>query len=205
MLIFIQCDETGKPTGVSRYEVHQDLEDFPLPPNAFILDADAVGLDDMTILQECRMIGAELHRVGACPSPAYSWDEATGSYTYDLARARQAKRDEINAARDAALYDGFMWGGHRFDSDPLSQARVQGGVQLAQIAGSDFTIDWTLFDNSVITLTGEEMIQVGLAMGHFIQQVFSTGRQLKALIDAATDQASLEAITWPDPASPSAP
>lgn len=107
------------------------------------------------------------------------------------------KWNTIKSARDQNLSAGFTWNGKVFDSDPESQARIQGAVQLAGLSNSpDFKVDWTLADNSVITLTASDLAQVGLALGTFVQNVFAQGRALRDQIDAATDQATLDAITW---------
>lgn len=107
---------------------------------------------------------------------------------------------QIKAARDAAEFGSFDWDGSRFDSDALAQARIMGAVQMAVLAaaaGQQFAIDWTLQDNTVRTLTGSDMIAVGLALGAHVGRQHAIGRQLRARVMAATTAAEVAQIVWP--------
>jgi len=115
----------------------------------------------------------------------------------------QAKTDQwskVKAARDAAEFGGFAWDGSTFDSDVVSQSRIQGASQLATLAAlasEPFSVDWTLADNTVRTLSGADMLAAGQAMGVHIMTVHETGRTLRAAIEAATTIAEVESIDWP--------
>lgn len=107
---------------------------------------------------------------------------------------------QIKAAREAAEFGSFDWDGSRFDSDSLAQARIMGAVQMAVLAagaGQPFRIDWTLRDNTVRTLSGADMIAVGLALGAHVNAQHEIGRALRAKVRAAGDEAALAAIAWP--------
>lgn len=110
---------------------------------------------------------------------------------------KAAKWAEIRAARDAAEFGGFTWDGSAFDSDPMSQSRIQGAAQLAQLSPA-FSVDWTLADNNVRTLTGPEMIAVGVELGVHVSAQHAAARTLRAQILAATTAAEVEAVVWPD-------
>lgn len=115
------------------------------------------------------------------------------AYDKDIKWAR------IKALRDAAEEAGFVWDGSTFDSDKTSQSRIQGAAQLAtlaQMTGSPFSIDWTLADNTVRTLTAADMIAVGTAMGVHISTQHAIGRIKRQQIDAATTPEELDAIQW---------
>lgn len=119
----------------------------------------------------------------------------------DLDAVKADKWTELKAARDVAEFGGFAWDGSTFDSDAISQSRIQGAAQLAtlaMLASEGFSIDWTCADNSVRTLSGADMIAVGTAMGTHIGTVHAIGRTLRAAIDAAELVDDLEEITWPD-------
>jgi hypothetical protein len=134
------------------------------------------------------------------PSAAHDWSWANKGWTLDLGRAKTQRWDAIKAARDAAEFGGFTWDGSRFDSDAISQSRIQGAAQLAQLAvaqGQPFSIDWTLADNSTRTLDGMSMIAVGVAMGEHIGACHAIGRQLRIVLAAATTLAEVEAVQWP--------
>lgn len=106
----------------------------------------------------------------------------------------------IRQQRDRVEFGGFVWDGSTFDSDAISQSRIQGAAQMASIAaaaGQPFSIDWTLADNTVRQLSGEQMTQVGLAMGQHIASCHAISRALRAQIQAASSASQLDAISWP--------
>lgn len=112
---------------------------------------------------------------------------------------KETKWGMLKLDRDAAENAGFTWDGSTFDSDKTSQSRIQGASQLAILAvssGSPFSIDWTLADNTVRTLSAQDMIAVGVAMGQHIQAQHAKGRQLRANLDAATTPQEIDSIQW---------
>lgn len=117
-----------------------------------------------------------------------------------LAERKVDKWAELKSARDAQEFGFFVWDGSTFDANRESQSRVQGAAQLAtlaQLAGQLlFSVDWTLADNSVRTLTGAQMLEVGQAMGTHIMTTHAIGRALRDTLMAATTIAEVEAITW---------
>lgn len=105
----------------------------------------------------------------------------------------------IKDARDSAMFGGFTHDGMSFQSDDVSQRNIQGAVQLATLAAASnqpFSIGWTLTDNTTVSLTGDQMIAVGLALGAFVQAQFSKGVALRAQIEAATTPEEVQAIVW---------
>lgn len=108
--------------------------------------------------------------------------------------------ERIKGERTRCEYGPFTWDGSQFDADSESQRRIQGAVQLAGLAlaaGQPFQIDWTLYDNTVRTLTAQEMIAVGLALGEHVAAQYAIGRMLRASIEAATTVEELDAVVWP--------
>lgn len=130
-------------------------------------------------------------------APWMKWSNKTLSYT-DL-RALSAIKDqkwaEIKNCRIQAEAGPFIWDGSQFDSDPLSQSRIQGIVQLAML-NPDLTVNWTLYDNTVRVLTAAELIQVGFALLTFIDGIHARSRKLRSLIDAATTIEEVNNIDW---------
>jgi hypothetical protein len=121
-----------------------------------------------------------------------------GLQSIEVARAR--KWSQLKQARDAAEFGGFTWDGSTFDSNEVSQSRIQGAAQLAtlaMLADEPFEVAWTLADDTVRVLSGADMLAVGRAMGIHIMTVHETGRALRAAVDAATTTTELEAIAWP--------
>jgi len=137
----------------------------------------------------------------AQPSSYSTWDWTSLAWVdaRTLADAQATQWTLVKAARDAVVAGGFTWNGLTFDSDDVSQQRIQGAVQLAAIAASaqqPFSIVWTLHNNQTATLSGTDMINVGLALGMFVQTQFSKGVALRTQIDAATSISAVEAIVW---------
>ncbi|MGV8823035.1 DUF4376 domain-containing protein [Methylibium petroleiphilum] len=136
------------------------------------------------------------------PRRPCAWSNVTHSWTdlRDLAQVKVDRWAAMKAARDAFEFGGFTWDGATFDSDPASQSRIQGASQLATLAGisgSPFSIDWTLQDNRVRTLSGADMLAVGMAMGSHIATAHAIGRDLRQAIEAAVSVAAVEAVAWP--------
>lgn len=125
----------------------------------------------------------------------FDWDTHTWYDPRTLAELKAAKWAEIKAARDRVEFGGFIWDGSRFDSDRASQMRIQGAAQLAQLT-PDFTIDWTLEDNTVRTLDATQMLAVGMTMGNHVNAAHVHARDLREQIEAATTAEAVEAITW---------
>lgn len=117
--------------------------------------------------------------------------------TDDAYRAKTWER--IKAARDAAEQAGFVYNGMRFDSDRVSVGRIGNAVTLAMLAqmfGQPFSEDWTLADNSVVTLDAIGMMAVGMACGQYVGPIFNRARVLREQIAAATTADQLDAIVW---------
>jgi hypothetical protein len=69
-------------------------------------------------------------------------------------------------------------------------------AMLAQAGGQPFSIDWTLADNTVRTLSGADMIAVGQALGQHVAACHIKARALREQINAATTVAEVEAVVW---------
>lgn len=121
-----------------------------------------------------------------------------GSTPLEIEKSK--KWSEIKLKRDKVEYGGFMWDGSPFDSDPAAQSRIQGGVQLAQIAtqaSQPFSITWTLLDNTSRILDGAQMLAVGLALAEHVKNTHQIARVLREAIDNANSIEELGPITWP--------
>lgn len=134
------------------------------------------------------------------PIGTWNWNGTDWNQTFTLVELKAFAWDRIKACRDVAEFSGFVWDGSTFDSDQISQSRVQGGAQLATLAAlasQAFSVPWTLQDNSVRVLSGSDMLAAGEAMGIHVITVHGIGRALRDAIEAATTQEELEAIVWP--------
>lgn len=134
--------------------------------------------------------------------PQVIWDE--GAATTNLPALQSAVWEQVKARRDAAIDGGATTPSGVVDSDALSRSNISGAVLaavIAQAAGAPFSMDWTLKDNSVVTLDAADMIAVGLAVMSHVNSAHAVARVLRATIEAATDVGTLLQIDitagWP--------
>lgn len=138
----------------------------------------------------------------AAPQPWSQWDAATKTWI-DARTLGEAKAQQwvvVSAGRDATIFGTLTWNGSVFQIDNDSQQRIQGAVMLAQLAQgaglNGWTIDWTLADNTVRTLSIADMVAVGLALGSFVQANWNKATTLRAQIEAAQTVDQAAAIVW---------
>lgn len=144
------------------------------------------------------------------PMPAGDWHVEAGQLVpgrLDLRTLEQRRAErwaEIKAARAAAIDAPLpVPGVGSFDCDEASRANIANAALLMQTMAASLqpgevpTIDFTLADNSVATLTAGEMVQVALHMGAKVQAAHATGRALRDALDAATTAEQIEAVAWP--------
>ena len=134
------------------------------------------------------------------PNTWSSWDSNTRAWvdSRTLEQLKEAQWNLIKQARNTAEYGGFAWNGFVFDSDEVSQQRIGNAVQLAQLnqTNQDYTTEWTLQDNSVIELTPQSLVSVGLALGQHIISVHSKARMLRQLIIQAESKEGVISVVW---------
>lgn len=107
-----------------------------------------------------------------------------------LAAVQSAVWEQIKLHRDNVIDGGAPTPSGIVDSDELSRSNIAGAALAALIAqGSSqpFSVDWTLKNNSPVTLDASEMIAVGLAVMTFTTAAHDNARALRALKDAAPD------------------
>lgn len=113
-----------------------------------------------------------------------------------LEYSKTKKWNEIKTIRDTKETSGCPFKGSVLDSDERSVTKINTAVQSAQIYGENFSIDWTMQDNSVITLTYEDMLAVPLALASWSNYLHQHARGLKAQIDSATTIQDVLAVEW---------
>lgn len=141
----------------------------------------------------------EFHLIPPQPSPVHRFDYDIKEWV-DPRTLDDFKADQwavIKQARDQAEFGGFVWDGSRFDSDPISQSRIQGAAQLAANAEPSWSIDWTLADNTVRTLSAADIVAVGMALGEHVNSCHETARVLRQQIEQATTKEQVQAVVWP--------
>jgi hypothetical protein len=122
-----------------------------------------------------------------------------GELVAQLGPAKARQRALINAGRDVAQDGGAMTPAGMMDSTSRSREFLNGAAQLAlmaKLASEPFSIEWTLADNSTVTLDADGMIACAAAVAAHVDAMQQRGRVLKARIDIAETLAEIEAVTW---------
>lgn len=60
----------------------------------------------------------------------------------------------------------------------------------------DFSIDWTLANNTARNLSAADLANVGAALGMHVAAQHAKARTLRSQIEAATTVAEVDAVTW---------
>jgi hypothetical protein len=113
-----------------------------------------------------------------------------------LDELKQAKREEINKARDEAEQGGFEYLGKMFDSDPVSCQRISCASQTFAMADDTATITWTCQDNTTIELNKPQVMGLVVALTMWANTCHQKASKLKELVSAATSAEEVEAINW---------
>lgn len=126
--------------------------------------------------------------------------DATGATTLrpvPLEMAQASTWATAKAYRDTMAVGGCMTPLGRVDTTDVSKLNIVGASSAASIAkasGQPFSVDWTMADNSVVTLDADAMINVGMSVVSFLNSVQTAGTAIRAKIDAATDLITLAGI-----------
>ena len=113
-----------------------------------------------------------------------------------LDELKQAKRDEINKARDNAEQGGFEYLGKMFDSDPVSCQRISCAAQTFAMADDTATIVWTCQDNTTIELNKPQVMGLIVALTMWSNTCHQKASKLKELVSVATTKEEVEVINW---------
>lgn len=123
-----------------------------------------------------------------------------GSIATDQSGTLEAAKDRawtsIKAARAAAEEGNFTYDGGLYQADKV---RINGAVQLAVLAkssGAPFSETWTLVDNTTRTLSADQVIQLGIALGQYVSELYAKGRALRQQINEAGTVDAVQAINW---------
>lgn len=131
------------------------------------------------------------------PSKEHHFDYSSKTWVdpRSLEEHKSAQWTLIKAARNKAEFGGFTWDGSVFDSDQVSQARIQGAVLMAT-GNPNFVVDWTLADNTVRSLTADDLNALSQALGEHVSLQHSRARNARALLDQATSLSEVQSISF---------
>lgn len=133
------------------------------------------------------------------PHHTFNWGSKTWSDPRTLQNYKDAAWTAIKASREAAIDAPLATPYGSFDSGAKDRTNITDAVLMLQTLaglGNPTTIDFTLSNNSTVTLTTAQMVTVGLLLGQKVQTAHGTARARRAAIEAATTAQQLAAITW---------
>lgn len=128
--------------------------------------------------------------IGGAPTDNHKFDYTTKQWldTRTLDDIKAQKWAEVKSQRDRLEFGGFEFEGNTYDSDQVSQGRIMG----AALAGVEQV--WTTADNSTVTLTGPELLELYHALQVHVASVHERGRVAREAINAATTKEEVEEI-----------
>lgn len=144
------------------------------------------------------MNGSTYVPLPAAPSDnhVFNWVTKEWEDPRTLQDHKDAKWEAMKAARDAAERSTFTWNGHTVDAD---MARLNGAatsVMIAQAQGYNYSDTWTLADNSTLSVTGSDILSMGLALAAHVSACHAHGRALRQQILDCTTKEQVDAIEW---------
>lgn len=113
--------------------------------------------------------------------------------------ARGVKWENIKRSREQDINRPLVMAYGVFQAGVEDRKNITDAILLANTLAAleqPVAIEWTLLDNSVITLDQTQLVQLGLALGARTQAAYSQARTLREQIDAAESQEDLDAIVW---------
>ena len=138
--------------------------------------------------------------------PWQDYHPTTDTYTSDLARLVQHRRDAIQTLFEEKRQLGCVYDHQRFDSDEKAQTNLANALQRAlnaQSLGIDFQpLDWTTSDNQPYAITKLETLQaLNLAVGDQVEALYTVRNRHKAAISALEEETAILAYDistdWP--------
>lgn len=111
----------------------------------------------------------------------------------ELTKQKEKKWNTVKTNRSKEEFGGFTWNNLKFDSNQLSALRIYGAANKA-VLDPKFTVDWTLQDDSVITLTAQDIISVSESLASHVDLTHQKARELRARIDSAKTVEELNLI-----------
>lgn len=115
-----------------------------------------------------------------------------------LEELKEAKRAEINSARDEARKtEGAEYDGDIFDVDEVSQSNILAQIKVAELLQDpEATYIYRSKTNRDHLLNVSELQGLGLAIAQKVNAIYAKSWELKAEVDKATTAEEIEAIKW---------
>lgn len=127
-----------------------------------------------------------------------AWEYSGDAVVIDVELAKPIAIARINVWRDELKNQPFTVEGlGQFSADNDSKTNIDGAAQaalMAKLGGQPFSINWSLHDDSEITLDADQMQTVGLALMDHINTAHIVARGYKDQIRSATSMTEIDAV-----------
>lgn len=116
--------------------------------------------------------------------------------TASLEESKSTAWERVKVARDEAESAPFEFEGAMYDPNKVNVSGAALAAVIAQLNGHEVSQRWTLADNTVLTLTGPQLIALGVTLTGRIDSIHAHSRELRALIENATTADEALSYTW---------
>lgn len=113
-----------------------------------------------------------------------------------LGYARNKKWEEIKVNRDNAEISGLPFKDKILDYDMRSAFKLDIAMETAKQVGEGFSIDWTMQDNTVMTLTYSDLLSIPLIAANYSNELHKKARIYRDKIYNETDIKAIAKIKW---------
>lgn len=113
-----------------------------------------------------------------------------------LEYVRNKQWEEIKKDRDYAETSGLPFKDKVLDYDMRSAFKLDIAMESAKQIGDKFSIDWTMQDNTVMTLTYTDLLSIPLIAANYSNELHKKARQYRDKIYNLTDIKEITGIKW---------
>ena len=120
-----------------------------------------------------------------------------------IAKVKDNKWEEIKFLRNKQEQSGLPFKGSILDYDIISVTRLtqardglKEAIDIGAIKEEDAKIDWTMQDNSVMTLSYSDLKSIPLLASNYSNSLHVKARELRTLIENASTVEEIYNINW---------
>lgn len=113
-----------------------------------------------------------------------------------LEYVRNKQWEEIKVARDNTETSGLPFKDKVLDYDMRSAFKLDIAMETAKQVGESFSIDWTMQDNTVMTLTYSDLLSIPLIAANYSNELHKKARAYRDKIYNITDIKAITEIKW---------
>ena len=113
-----------------------------------------------------------------------------------LEEVKASKVQELKTARDTAEVENVVYNGHEYDFDEKSRDRLDIALKALNLQGEGTTIGWTMADNTIATITAQDIVMVFATSAVRSNELHEKYRGLKEKVNACTIKEDVEKIKF---------